>query len=310
MTEYPLSTAMARFVARTQAFTSTDPAMGAQREAYRRMCAAFTPPRPTVLELLDTRLGQVSVRRYRPTGDPPGAGWPWLLYLHGGGWVVGDLDSHDFICFELAQTLQVTVVAVDYRLAPEHPFPAGFEDCLAVWQALVEQPAAWDLVEGQGLVMGDSAGGNLAAALCLALRSQALPQPAAQVLIYPGLGGAPDSLSRRKCRDAPLLTADEVQVYQQLYAPASAHAQPLAWPLLAQDLTGLAPAFVAVAQFDPLRDDGIAYHQRLTAAGVASELYHGTGLVHGCLRGRHQVPEVDALYEAMLDYVRGALLPA
>jgi hypothetical protein len=109
------------------------------------------------------------------------------LYLHGGGWVVGGLDSHDFICFELAMALGAMVVAVDYRLAPEHPFPAGFEDCLSVWRALRSGPFWFD--PQKLLVAGDSAGGNLAAALCLALRDAGEAMPAAQVLIYPGLGG-------------------------------------------------------------------------------------------------------------------------
>ncbi|WP_275957930.1 alpha/beta hydrolase [Pseudomonas sp. dw_358] len=302
MSDYPLSAAMAGFVEKTRAYACADEAIDAQRFAYRRMCAAFTPPRSASLEVLDRIIAQVPVRRYRPKGLAPTSGWGWLLYLHGGGWVVGDLDSHDFICAELAVALQVTVVAVDYRLAPEHPFPAALQDCLAVWQGLIDQPAGWQLAARPGTVMGDSAGGNLAAALCLALRDTGRPVPAAQVLIYPGLGGSENGASRRECRYAPLLGAQEVQVYQQLYVPATARTNPLALPLLAGDFSRLPPAFVAVAQFDPLRDDGVEYHRRLLAAGVVSELYWGEGLVHGCLRGRHQVPEVDALYAALLDF--------
>lgn len=302
-----LSAAMAEFVARTAAFASTDPALTAQRQAYRRMCAAFTPPRPATLQVFDLQLGAVPVRRYRPMGAAPTGGWPWLLYLHGGGWVVGGLDSHDFICCELAQALAVTVIAVDYRLAPEHPYPAALDDCLAAWQAVLSRGQGWQLAPGPGLVMGDSAGGNLAAALCLALRERGGPAPRAQVLVYPGLGGSASSASRLECAEAPLLSASEVSEYQRMYVPEASRADPLALPLLAENLADLPAAFIAVAQYDPLRDDGEAYHQRLLEEGSDSQLYRGQGLVHGCLRARHQVPEVDELYLAMLEFLRSVL---
>ncbi|WPO97725.1 alpha/beta hydrolase [Pseudomonas sp. HR96] len=301
-----LSLPMADFVEQTEAFASRDPSLAAQRQAYRRMCAAFTPARPPTLQVFDRQLGEVPVRRYRPMGAAPAHGWPWLLYLHGGGWVVGGLDSHDFICCELAQTLSATVVAVDYRLAPEHPYPAALDDCLAAWQGVLARAAGWQLAKGPGVVMGDSAGGNLAAALCLALRQRGESMPGAQVLVYPGLGGPAHSASRVECAEAPLLSASEVLDYQQLYVPEASRTDPLALPLLAENLAGLPAAFIAVAEFDPLRDDGVAYHQRLLAAGGDSRLYLGRGLVHGCLRARHQVPEVDELYAAMLGFVRAA----
>lgn len=205
---------------------------------------------------------------------------------------------------ELAAELGALVLAVDYRLAPEHPFPAGFEDCFAVWCHLADAPFAID--PRRRVVVGDSAGGNLAAALCLALRDAGRPLPKAQVLVYPALGGPAHLPSRNECFDAPLLSSDDLQRYDALYLQS---AQPSAYaaPLLADDLGGLPPALIAVAQWDPLRDDGVLYSERLNAAGVTSELYVGEGLVHGCLRGRNQVPEVDQLYRTLLAYLADTL---
>jgi acetyl esterase len=295
---------MSAFIDKTLNFTAPDDSLKGSRQAYRQMCRAFTPPHPSTLAIEDLSLAGVAVRAYQPRVAPPLAGWPCILYLHGGGWVVGDLDSHDFICTELADTLGVLVVAVDYRLAPEHPFPAGFEDCLAVWRHLADLPFAID--PRRRAVAGDSAGGNLAAALCLALRDAGQPQPRAQVLIYPALGGPAHLPSRDECSDAPLLSSSDLQRYDALYLQG-ADPTPYAAPLLADDLKGLAPVFVAVAQWDPLRDDGVLYSERLNAAGVDAALYVGKGLVHGCLRARGHVPEVDKMYRTLLAYLADTL---
>jgi acetyl esterase len=301
MALYPLSAQMTAFVEKTVSFNSTDSSLAGLRQAYSDMCRAFTPSRPGGLYVVDFELAGVPVRSYQPTVSPPTSGCPCIVYLHGGGWVVGDLDSHDFICAELASTLGVLVIAVDYRLAPEHPFPAAFEDCLGVWRALRTGPFRLD--PERTLVAGDSAGGNLAAALCLALRDAGEPLPAAQVLIYPGLGGDHRLPSRSECVDAPLLSSSDLDCYHALYLRGTGQPSAYAMPLLAEDFSGLPPALIAVAQFDPLRDDGMLYAERLKAAGVAATLYYGEGLVHGCLRARGQVAEVDALYETLLGYL-------
>ena len=301
---YPISPQMAAFVARTESFTSDDSSLAGLRQNYDRMCQAFTPPVPEGLKVKDFSLGGVGVRSYVPTTPTPAQGWPCLLYMHGGGWVVGGLDSHDFICFELASALQMLVIAIDYRLAPEHPFPAAYEDCRAVWQALQAGAAPYAIDPQRLAVIGDSAGGNLAAALCLGLRDDGQPLPRAQVLIYPGLGGPADLPSRRDCMDAPLLSTADTDCYLALYLRGAGKPSAYAMPLLARDLSGLPKALVAVAQFDPLRDDGMLYAERLQQSGVAAVLYPGKGLVHGCLRARGQVPEVDRLYGYLLDYLR------
>ncbi|MHC8364772.1 alpha/beta hydrolase [Pseudomonas sp. ZT5P21] len=301
MAPYPLSDQMTAFVEKTVTFNSTESSLAGLRQAYSEMCRAFTPSRPPGLYVLDFELAGVPVRSYQPPVSSAAGGDPCVVYLHGGGWVVGDLDSHDFICAELASTLGVLVIAVDYRLAPEHPFPAAFEDCLKVWRALRTGP--FQLDPARSLVAGDSAGGNLAAALCLALRDAGEPLPAAQVLIYPGLGGDQRLPSRSECVDAPLLSTSDLDCYHALYLRGSRKPGAYAMPLLAGDLRGLPPALIAAAQFDPLRDDGVLYAERLNAAGVAATLYFGEGLVHGCLRARGQVAEVDALYETLLGYL-------
>ncbi|RKS21475.1 acetyl esterase [Pseudomonas sp. WPR_5_2] len=301
MAPYPLSVQMQAFVEKTVSFNSTESSLDGLRQAYSEMCRAFTPPRPVGLYVVDFELAGVPVRSYQPPVLPSATGVPCIVYMHGGGWVVGNLDSHDFICAELASTLGVLVIAVDYRLAPEHPFPAALDDCLTVWRALRTGPFRLD--PERTLVVGDSAGGNLAAALCLVLRDAGEPVPGAQVLIYPGLGGDHRLPSRSECADAPLLSSSDLDCYQALYLRATAKPGAYAMPLLAGNFRGLPPAWIAVAQFDPLCDDGVQYAERLNAAGVASTLYYGEGLVHGCLRARGQAVEVDALYETLLGYL-------
>lgn len=304
MASYPLSEQMSAFIDKTLSFSSPDDSLVGSRQAYSQMCRAFTPPYPPTLAIEDFEWAGVGVRAYHPRRAAPPAGWPCILYLHGGGWVVGNLDSHDFICMELAAALGALVVAVDYRLAPEHPFPAGLDDCLAVWRHLAAAPFAID--PRRRLVVGDSAGGNLAAALCLALRDAGQPLPLAQVLIYPALGGPVDLPSRHECSDAPLLSSRDLECYEALYL-GGARPTPYAMPLLANDLDGLPPTLIAVAQWDPLRDDGVLYCERLNAAGGDAVLYVGEGLVHGCLRGRGLVPEVDRMYRTLLAYLADML---
>ncbi|MGI3746758.1 alpha/beta hydrolase [Pseudomonas sp. 15A4] len=309
-TSYPLSPEMLAFVTKTLSFSSASEDIDEQRHAYSRMSEAFTPTRPAHLDVRDFALGGVAVRSYRPQRLSLEHPAPCVMYIHGGGWVVGDLDSHDFLTAALAADLNAVVVAVNYRLAPEHPFPAGFGDCLAVWHALQIQAQRLDIDPHRIAIAGDSAGGNLAAAVCLALRDAGERQPVGQALIYPELGGASDLPSRRECADAPLLSADELGYYRQLYMMAdeqSAYAR----PLNAGEFHNLAPAFIAVAQFDPLRDDGVCYERALREAGVRTEFDPGLGLLHGSLRAKGQVPEVDALYQrlvsALLGFIRDPL---
>ena len=246
--------------------------------------------------------GETPVRIYHPA---PGTPLPTLVWLHGGGWVIGDLELSDEICRVLASRAGWAVVSVAYRLAPEHPFPAAVEDAHAVLAWVVGEGAVHGLDPARLAVGGSSAGGNLAAAAALVARDRRLPSLALQVLVYPATDFA-DTPSRRAFADGYLLTSDEMDWYarQYLARPEDA-AHPYAAPLRCPDLSGLAPAFVVTAELDPLRDEGEAYAERLRAAGVPVTLRRFEGTVHGFVTfadrlavGREATAEIVAALRA------------
>ncbi|WP_028221368.1 alpha/beta hydrolase [Paraburkholderia oxyphila] len=309
---YPLSDAMREFVATSGRFVAADDSVKAMRDAYDALCRYFTPERDAGLAIEEQAIAgsdrHIPVRIYRPLGEAPAQGWPCVLYLHGGGWVVGGLDSHEFITAPLARDLSAVVVVVDYRLAPEHVFPAAFDDCLAAWRHLQSQGEAWGIDTSRVVVAGDSAGGNLAAALCLEIARMGGGAPLGQALIYPGLGTDHSLPSFRDNADAPLLSTADVAYFLRVYAPDPAsHNDPRLAPLAAPSLGGLPPAFVAVAEFDPLRDDGQLYAERLRAAGVPAQFHLGRGLLHGCMRAMARCPETARLYEAFVKAIAAML---
>lgn len=300
---YSLHPTLQAFVEHSEAFTPANPGLAAQRQAYLAMAAHFTPAVPAGLGETDLQPpGCAPLRLYQPQGPQPAAGWPAVLYLHGGGWCVGNLDSHNFICRAMAVALRAQVLAVDYRLAPEHPYPAALLDALAAWHWLREQPGT---DRQRLLVAGDSAGATLAAGLCLALARQAGPQPRGQALVYPllGPGGTP---SYAEHAEAPLLAAADVRQYLNAYLPAQAWADPLALPLLATELHGTAPAFIATAEYDPLRDDGALYARQLAAAGTAVEYLEAKGWLHGGLRALAS-PATEQVLQAWFGWMAGRL---
>ena len=268
--------------------------MAEQRAFYDRYCAHFRKSRPPGIAVEDFSVGHVPCRRYRP-GAAEGAP---ALYLHGGGYVVGGLHSHDDICAELAAGAGTDVVAVHYRLAPEHPFPAALEDAWAVMGRL--------LAEGRGLVLaGDSAGGNLSAALAIKARDERAGPVKGQVLIYPGLGGDHTQGSYITQAHAPGLSTADVLYYRDVYKGAP---HKLAEPLRETDFTGLPPAFLVAAGIDPLHDDCFAYAERLKAAGVIAEVRDEPLLVHAFLRARHMsrpaAESFAAIIRALKDFAR------
>ncbi|WP_295514527.1 alpha/beta hydrolase [uncultured Pseudomonas sp.] len=304
MSQPPLSVDMAAFVAASQACATADPAIGAQRQAYARLCAALAPADYQGLAVSDHRAGEVPLRLVEPR--EPAAKRPALLYLHGGGWMLGDLDSHGFLAARLARRLGLAVLLVDYRLAPEHPYPAALDDALRAWNWLGDEASRLGLDQTRLAVAGDSAGGNLAAALCLALRTQGRRQPRLQALIYPALT---DRLlpSERHQAQAPLLSAADWRACLEIYLPERRdRVEPLALPLQASDHAGLAPAFIALASRDPLRDHGHAYALALRAAGTPCRLWEGAGLLHGALRAAGARPE--ALRRALESSLAQALV--
>lgn len=283
------------FHARCEAFypaDAVDAPIGQQRLWYDALCAAFDRPSPEGLTRADGLVAaRIKVRRYRPRNVSTPT---LLLYIHGGGFVVGSLDSHDAICAELADAARAELVSVDYRLAPEHVWPAAFEDCMAVLAGLLD--------EGRPVVVvGDSAGGNLAAGIALKARDAGLSGIVGQALVYPALGGDLVSGSYAEMAHAPGLTTADVAWYRDVYgAPA---ADPYAYPLAATDLSGLPPAYLSAAFFDPLRDDARDYAARLSAAGVAAELREEPQMIHAWLRARHMSEGAQAGFAALCDAV-------
>jgi acetyl esterase len=259
---------------------AADATIAANRRYYDAMCAIFRAPRPAGVATADERVDGVPVRVYRSIAAAlPGAA---VLYAHGGGFVLGSLESHDDVCAEIAAATGATVVAVDYRLAPEHRHPAQLDDVETVWRTVTR---AFDRV----VVAGDSAGACLVAGLCLRLRRKGDMQPAGQVLIYPGLGGDRSLAAYHDNAEAPMLRTADLGFYQVARFGGDEPAGPVdeAHPLQATDYAGLPPAFVVSADVDPLRDDGKVFAERLTEAGVAAAWRNESQLVHGYLRARH-----------------------
>lgn len=260
--------------------------MAEQRAFYDRYCAHFRKPRPDSIETKDLSFASVPCRQYSRRGS---SGAPVMIYLHGGGYVVGGLDSHDDVCAEIADTAGIDVIAVDYRLAPEHPFPAAFEDGWAVLQHVAK-------IHSSLIIGGDSAGGNLAAAISLKARDSGGPALKGQVLIYPGLGGDMRRGSYVAQAKAPGLSTSDVQYYRDVYKGGGSK---YAEPLRETDYSGLPPAFIVAAGLDPLHDDGFDYAARLTAAGVPARVRDEPLLVHAFLRARNMSVPARASFNAI-----------
>jgi acetyl esterase len=224
--------------------------------------------------------GEIPVRIYRPEADNP---VPTMAFFHGGGFVIGDLDTHDDQVRLLCRDVGMVVVSVDYRLAPEHKFPAGYDDCLAATHWVAEHVAELGGDPDQILVGGDSAGGNFSAAVALATRETG-PRLAAQFLIYPGVDLALDAdyPSRLENAEGYYLTLEEMTWFAEQYLdPADDLNDPRASPIHAGDLAGAPPAIIGTAEFDPLRDEGEAYAKALADAGVEVRLQRFDGMIHG-----------------------------
>ncbi len=225
--------------------------------------------------------GEIPVRLYTPVasgGGPLAA----LVYYHGGGWVIGDLDSHDNTCRALSQTSGCKVIAVDYRLAPEHKFPAAADDAYAALTWVEKNAMEIGVDPNRIAVGGDSAGGNLAAAVCLMAKDKAGPQVAFQLLIYPVAQIGIDSNSRRELATGYFLETETMVWFEDQYLADPKDADnPYASPLKASDLSGLPPAYVITAGFDPLKDEGKAYADNLRTAGVDVQYVNYDGMIHG-----------------------------
>ena len=243
------------------------------------------PPMEDVRNLsVPAATGYIPLRLYRPNRLAPQL-QPGLIYVHGGGWTMGSLDTHDKECRRLAQACGAIVMSVGYRLAPEHPFPAGPEDVIAATGWLLANAVNLGVDAGRLGIAGDSAGGSLAAVACLANRMSTGPTLCCQILIYPGTDNSPERPqrgSRVAQAQTPPLSASAIGAMVSCFLPNPADG--LDWrasPLLAPDHARLPPALVITGGYDPLRDEGIAYAQRLAEAGVDVLHRHYAGMIHG-----------------------------
>lgn len=266
-----------------------------QREVYDAMCRAFHQGHPPGVSVSDGLIASadhgIPVRRYQPAGKAARA---MVLYFHGGGFVLGGLDSHDDICAEICAGTGFAVLSADYRLAPEHLHPAAFDDALAVfeWAAAT---TALPLV-----LCGESAGGNLAAAVAHATRRQA-SATAGQVLIYPDLGGDESAGSYIEHAEAPLLSARDVETYRSIRSgPAQSPDDPTFSPLRDSDFSNLAPTVIITAECDPLSSDGETYRDRILAAGGKAWWHEEKRLVHSFLRARTTVPAAGEAFTRII----------
>ena len=280
----------------------------AQARENMRARTAGLGPVEAVARIEDHRVpvegGEIIVRCYTPAGPGP---FPVHVYFHGGGWVIGDLETHDGICRSIANAAASVVASVDYRLAPEHKYPVAAEDAFAATRWVAQQGARLGIDASRMAVGGDSAGGNLAAAVTLMSRDRGGPPLALQVLVYPVTHQSFDTASYQDHADGYLLTRSAMRWFwnQYLRRPEDG-VDPHASPLLARSLHGLPPALVITAEYDPLRDEGEAYAARLREAGVPVTLTRYPGMIHGFLRMINLVDKARAARDEIAATLRKA----
>lgn len=290
------------FIERTNTFyppDTIDYTIAEQRDIYDRMCREFFAGYPEGVSASDSVIQAsgraIPVRVYRKAGAEPAA---LVLYFHGGGFILGGLDSHDDVCAELCGRTGYEVVSVDYRLSPEHKHPAAFDDALSAFEwaaATYSQPI---------VLCGDSAGGNLAAAVAHATRDR--PRRAiGQVLIYPGLGGDRSNGSYVTHAEAPMLTMRDMEFYKDVRTGGQDFsADPTFAPLADTSFADLPPTVVVTAECDPLSSDGEIYRDRIRVAGGRCAWFEEKGLVHGYLRARHTVARARLSFSRIVEAVR------
>ncbi len=267
------------------------------RQFSRNARAVLAPEPPEMGAVRDIKIGEggaIPARLYRPLGSAPNAALPALIYFHGGGWVIGDLDTHDVVCRQIANGSGGAVVSVDYRLAPEHKFPAAVEDAIAATAWIAAHGATLGIDTARLAVGGDSAGGNLAAVVALDARDRNGPKLIQQTLIYPATESTMSHPSHERFAEGLLLTRPTMKWFLGHYLRG---AEDLAdWrvsPLRATSLANLPPALVLTAGYDPLCDEGEDYAARLAAAGVPVTRVRVEGVIHGFLTMGKLIPAAN-----------------
>jgi acetyl esterase len=281
------------------------------RAAWDDYSSSTREPYPDGMQVEDIQVprdgGTVPVRVYRPAAAAETA--PVVLYIHGGGFMKGDLNSSDSVAWGLSQETGMVVASIDYRLAPEHPYPAAFDDCYTVLTHVAGGGLGDGVDTGRIAICGDSAGGNLSAAVCLAARDRNGPKIAVQILIYPCLTDGCDTPAYGVHAETPGLTAASMHTYWDWYLAGQTRpcTEPYAVPLKASDLSGLPPAFVHIAEIDPLADDGRTYADMLMAAGVETQFRCADGMIHGFLRCRLQGKDSAREFASFCDFLKSKL---
>ena len=283
------------------------------RQQLRTMVMLMDEPAPALARIEDIQIpgpaGPMPGRVYDAGGQGAPAR-PVVAYFHGGGWVQGDLETHHGLCARIAQRAGVIVVALDYRLAPEHPFPAAVEDCVAAYRWLRAHAAELGGDPARVAVAGDSAGGNLSAVVSQEAAKAGIPVPSCQVLIYPAVDFSFDTESHRDLVDGHVIPRDRIAWYTEQYVPkGTSAADPRLSPLRASDLRGQPPALVISAGFDPLRDEAHAYAERLRAAGVDVVDREYPGQIHAFISLTKAIPQGLACTWEVADYLKARLAP-
>jgi acetyl esterase len=289
---------------------STAEARAVYRE--RRFFTQPSPPKIGYVQDLPASgpSGPIPLRLFRPLGSSHAAVLPVLIYYHGGGWVMGDLDTHDTLCRELANLAGCALVAVDYRLAPEQPFPAAVADCVAATRWVHDHAGELKLDGSRLAVGGDSAGGNLAAVVSIDARDRGDPPIAFQLLIYPATDMHCTAPSHVENGQGYLLTRDTIDYFVGHYiADRTQHGDWRASPLLCPDLSNLPPALVLTAGFDPLRDEGAAYAKRLTACGNRAAYVLFPRQIHGFVTMGKVIDEAGTAIALCAGELRRVLKP-
>jgi acetyl esterase len=280
------------------------------RQQLRVMVSLMDEPAPALPRIEDIRIlgpaGEIPARVYAPSAATTPR--PAVAYFHGGGWVQGDLETHHGLCARLAKHAGVLVVAVDYRLAPEHKFPAAVEDCLAAYRWLRTKGRDVGADISRVAVAGDSAGGNLSAVVSQLAVSSGVPAPTCQVLIYPAVDFSLETSSHRELTDGHVIPRDRILWYMEQYLKSDADKSDLrASPLRAPSLEGQPPAMIVTAGFDPLRDEGRAYGDRLREAGVDVVYREYPGQIHAFVSLTKAIPQGMACTLEIAQYLRQRL---
>jgi acetyl esterase len=279
------------------------------RQQLRTMVSLMDEPAPALPRIEEIKIpgpaGSIPARVYDAAGG--GGPRPALAYFHGGGWVQGDLETHHGLCARLAQRADAVVVAVDYRLAPEHKFPAAVEDCLAAYRWLREHGREVGVDASRVGVGGDSAGGNLSAVVCQLAKAHGLPLPTCQVLIYPATDFSMETPSHRELAEGHIIPRDRVLWYAQQYLRGEADKLDVRASPIRGDVRGLPPALVITAGFDPLRDEGHAYAEALRKGGAEVQYHEYEGQIHAFVSLTKAIPQGMACTLEIGDYLRARL---